>query len=317
MFPIVVREFEALKLPDKALHLAVGMFDGVHLGHQAVIESAIHSAKRNNGLTGVLTFWPHPSRLFRPDNPTRLMMRPEIKVEMLSALGVEVVIQKNFDAAFAGIRAEDFVSILKQKLPGLAALYVGENFRFGRGRVGDVPLLVKEAFNLGIETFSTARIKYNGQPISSSRIREALGAGRMDEVNALLGYTYFSCGTIVSGKQIGEKLGFPTINIAWDPEFNPCYGVYLARVWPENQSTEQSKWGVANYGVRPTMGSDEKPILEVHILDATDLQVGDTVTVEWHTFLRAERKFTSAEALKEQIARDKSTVQRLLMESKF
>ena len=127
----------------------------------------------------------------------------------------------------------------------------------------------------------------------------------MDQVNALLGYTYCSCGTIVPGNQTGQKLGFPTINIPWQPELKPCYGVYLVRVLAEGQHAAQSKAGVANYGVRPTMGQDKDPILEVHLLEGTELQVGDAVTVEWHAFLRREKKFASLEALKEQIARDK------------
>ncbi len=153
-------QFEGMdkaRLPAKPLHLAIGMFDGVHLGHQSVIESAIHSARRSGGLAGVLTFSPHPSVLFRPDNPTPLLMPAAMKRAVLARLGVDFLIEQNFSHEYAAIEAQDFVAHLRRHLPQLTALYVGENWRFGRGRVGDVALLNELARAAGMSVFSAQR----------------------------------------------------------------------------------------------------------------------------------------------------------------
>ena len=289
----------------------MGMFDGVHLGHQAVVELALHSARRSRGIAGVLTFHPHPSRLLRPDQPTLLIMDVATKTQVMHGLGIDLVIQKKFGTAFADLSAEGFVQLLQTKLPGLAALYVGENFRFGKGRTGDVNFLVKAAGALGIAVFSAPPIKYNGQVISSTRIREALLKGDIEKANALLGRNYSSWGKVVPGRQLGRKLGFPTFNFSWQPELQPCYGVYTVRLAAKGTDPARGKRGVANYGVRPTTeGSATEPLLEVHLLeDGSDYGVGEDCVVEWHTFLRAERTFSSKEMLREQIARDKSAAQ--------
>src|SRR3954468_14540215 len=177
-------QFDALEraaLPARPLHLAIGMFDGVHLGHKSVIDSAIHSARRSGGLAGVLTFWPHPSVLFRPENPTRLMMSPAMKRRVLGGLGIDFLVEQNFSHEFAGIGAGEFVAFLRKCLPQLAAVYVGENWRFGRDRAGDVHTLVAEGRKVGLEVYSAPRLNHNGAPISSSRIRGLLEAGSLAE----------------------------------------------------------------------------------------------------------------------------------------
>lgn len=286
---------------DRPLHLAVGMFDGVHLGHQAVIESAIHSAGRD-GVAGVLTFDPHPSRIFRPDHPTRLLLPVSMKVECLRRLGVSLVIIHPFDREFASVEAEDFPKYLKQHLPTLKALYVGENFRFGKGRRGNVDLLVQESLKYQVSVFSAERIQYNGKPISSTRIREHLAIGDMGEVNAMLGYVYRSEGVVESGKKLGRTIGFPTLNLRWNPELRPRFGVYRVKIRREGSEIWQP--GIANYGLRPTVETENEPRLEVHVLEDTDLDVSHSVNVEWYRFIREEKKFASLEALREQIARD-------------
>lgn len=314
MSPRVVSEFDeaAAVLPDCELHLAIGMFDGVHLGHQAVIQSALHSASRSKGITGVLTFHPHPSRLLSPLHcrPRLMIMYPETKTHVLHNMGVDLVIQKKFDADLADLSAADFINLLKRKLPTISALYVGENFHFGKGRTGDVNFLVNAAGTHGMTAFSVAPIKHNGQIISSTRIRKNLREGRIEEANALLGRTYFSSGTITSGRQVGRELGFPTLNLPWYPELEPCYGVYTVRVASVGADAAGGKRGVANYGVRPTIIQAAMPLLEIHLLESIDaFGAGDTVIVEWYGFLRRERTFSSRQALIEQIARDKRTAQ--------
>lgn len=297
---------EAARLPGGPLHLAIGMFDGVHLGHQSVIEAAIHSARRSCGQAGVLTFWPHPSVLFRPENPTRLIMPPQIKRRVLGQMGLDVLIEQAFTPEFAAIEAREFVRFLRHCLPQLAAVYVGENWRFGRNREGDIALLLAER-SQGISVYSAPRLKHNGVPISSSRIRELLAAGNMIEANALLGYAYFAEGIVERGRQLGRTIGFPTLNIRWEPELQPAYGVYAVEVaGPAGVAVK----GVANYGLRPTVEAASRPLLEVHLLQPSALTYGDQVTVRWLYFIRPEAKFGSVDELKANIAADRTKARR-------
>jgi len=298
-------QFDSLErtaLPAKPLHLAIGMFDGVHLGHQSVIESAIHSARRSGGLAGVLTFWPHPSVLFRPDNPTRQMLPPAQKRRVLGGLGIDFLIEQNFTRDYAAIPAGEFLPHLRRHLSQLAAIYVGENWRFGKDRAGDIAMLVEEGRKAGVAVYSASSLSHNGAPISSSRIRELLAAGAIAEANALLGYSYFSESTVERGKQLGRTIGFPTLNLPWEPELQPAYGVYAVEV-----STAQKRplKGVANYGLRPTVTQTTRPLLEVHLLENSSLTYGDKLTVSWLHFLRPEAKFGGMEELRLQIAQDR------------
>jgi riboflavin kinase/FMN adenylyltransferase len=297
-------QFDSLErtaLPAQPLHLAIGVFDGVHLGHKAVIESAIRSARRSGGLAGVLTFWPHPSALFRPDNPTRLLMPPEMKRAVLGRLGIDFLIEQNFSREFADTGAREFIGLLQHCLPRLTAVYVGENWRFGRDRAGDITVLVEEARKAGLAVFSTPRLNHKGAPISSSRIRELLAAGAMAEANALLGYTYFAEGTVQPGRQLGRTIGFPTLNLGWDPELKPAYGVYAVEVSHGGERVP----GVANYGLRPTVEQTNRPLLEVHQLESPVPAYGDKVTVHWLQFLRPESKFGNMEDLRRQVEKDR------------
>ncbi len=294
----------AAHLPARPLHLAIGMFDGVHLGHQSVIEAAIHSARRCGGLAGVLTFAPHPSVLLRPENPTRLLMPPAMKRVVLARLGVDVLIEQNFSREYANIVATEFVSHLRRHLPHLAAVYVGENWRFGRDRAGDVDLLVAEGRKAGLSVYSAPRLNHNGASISSSRIRELLTAGDMAGVNAMLGYTYFCEGVVEHGRELGRTIGFPTLNLAWAPELKPAYGVYAVEVLDGARTVCR---GVANYGLRPTVTQTTQPLLEVHVLGPSALTYGDAITVNWLHFLRPESKFGSLDELRAQIAKDRQS----------
>lgn len=300
-------QFESLKavgFPDKPLHLAVGMFDGVHLGHQAVIETAVQSAHASNGVCGVLTFWPHPSRLFRPEDPVEMIMSPGIKAELLQAHNIEYIIQQPFDAAFAAIEAEDLVDYLKRCLPNLSSIHVGSNWRFGKRRVGDIPMLVRLGLDAGVHVINVERVFYDGEPISSTRIRKHLTAGEMELANALLGEVYFSIGRVVAGKQLGSKVGFPTLNLPWSLELKPPLGVYCVEVEGIKEGETISVKGVANFGVRPTVERSDDLVLEVHVLEDCPFGVGDRLKVRWFHFLRPEQKFEDLEALRNQIGLD-------------
>lgn len=309
-FPLQVDRFEALSGLQTDLHLAIGVFDGVHLGHKAVVESAVFSGRRN-GVSGVLTFDPHPSQLFRPENPTRLIMPIEAKVTMLHRIGVDCVICKRFDREFAAISAGEFLNYLKGNLPTLKSIYVGENFRFGRKRFGDVAMLIEAGRELGLGVFSAERIKHNGEPISSTRIRGELCEGRVAEANILLGYNYTSSGAIVRGAKLGRTIGFPTLNLPWEPECLPRFGVYLVQY----REIGSSSWlpAVANYGMKPTVNDGCRvPGLEVHSFEPTSLGPGQRIDVEWLRFIRPEQKFSSMDALRAQISNDRDTALKML-----
>lgn len=297
---------DATPADGRPLHLAIGMFDGVHRGHQAVIGSAIQAARLSRGRSGVLTFWPHPSRLFNPECPVPMITEPTIKRWLLERVGVDWIIQQTFDQDFARITAEEFPSLLADALPDLQALYVGENFRFGKGRRGGVQLLVEREKEMGIQVVSADRLRFYGEPISSTRIRECLAHGQIEKANRMLGYAYFSLGKVHPGNQMGRKLGFPTLNLPWNPECRPALGVYRVEVasW-QAQSVQPPHAGVANFGLRPTIGNQEIPVLEVHLTNAEcPWSTGDALKVDWLEFLRPEKKFESLEALQRQIQED-------------
>jgi riboflavin kinase/FMN adenylyltransferase len=275
----------------------------VHLGHRAVIEAAVQSARRSGGIAVVLTFWPHPSVLFRPHDPTRMIQDAPTKARVLLTLGVDAVVTELFTAEFARITAENFLPWLRGKLPSLAAVYVGENFRFGAGRRGDAALLVGAGRALGLTVFSAPRVNLDGEPISSTRIRALLEAGEIAAANALLGYTYFAAGPVIPGKRLGRGLGFPTLNLAWSPGLRPRFGVYTVRVSGAKAAAPLS--AVANYGLRPTVEQATEPRLESHVLGECPFDAGDAITVEWLRFLRPEMKFAGVEELRGQIAKDR------------
>ena len=303
-FPIQFNNLENAVLPDRPLHLAIGMFDGVHRGHRAVLASAVEAARNINGLAAVLTFWPHPSVFFSAKEPTRLLMAPTAKALVLGKLGIDAIITQSFTPEFAGLKAEEFLPYLRHCLPQLAGIHVGDNWRFGRGRRGDAALLQAEGKKLGLQVVTLPRLEEAGLPISSTRIRELLTAGEMAGANILLGRPYLAEARVQPGKALGRTLGFPTLNLAWEPDLKPRYGVYVVQV--AGEKSLRPLRGVANYGLRPTVEEASTPRLEVHVLGECPFGEGDVVQVEWLHFLRPERKFSGVEELRAQIERDRS-----------
>ncbi len=298
--PRAYSSIEAAGLSDRPVHLAIGIFDGVHLGHQTVIETAVHSARQSGGVPVVLTFRPHPSRLFRPDQPTRLLGNAETQDELFGRIGVEAVITHAFTPEFAALPAEQFMAWLIARLPRLAGVYVGQNWRFGAKRTGDVALLVELGRRHGVSVYSAFPVQLDGEPVTSTRIRTLLEAGDVAQANTLLGYAYFSPGTVIPGRKLARQLGYPTLNLAWDPELRPRFGVYRVTV--------DGLPGIANYGVRPTVEAAGVPWLETHVLGTCLYTTGDRLSVEWRQFIRPEQKFGSVEELKVQIAQDVESV---------
>jgi riboflavin kinase/FMN adenylyltransferase len=286
-----------------ALHVALGMFDGVHLGHIAVLNRAIKAARTENEFSAVFTFDPHPSRVLRMDNATQLIMPLERRIRRMHEEGIDYVLVKNFDREYASIEAEQFVPALLRAFPGLKSLHVGENFRFGAGRSGTVDTLGVSAEAAGLLLEIVEREHLDQDPVSSSRIRRDLAEGCMDSVNLMLGRSYVAEGIVVPGKGIGRKLDFPTLNLCWSPEARPKFGVY--RVILQTGMDNRGIPGIANYGLRPTVNDSTDPLLEVHLLAGDVIPgQGDLVRVAFLEFVREERTFSSVDALKGQITED-------------
>ena len=304
--PPILHSLADANLPNVPLHLALGMFDGVHLGHQAVVETAVHSARREGGTSGIFTFYPHPSHILRPSHPVLQILPLLLKYAALKALGVDHCLFYAFTLTFAKIEASDFLPYLKKHLPSLAAIYVGENFRFGHSRKGDVALLISTANALGVDVFSVPQLQYNGEAISSTRIREALTNGNITLANHLLGRTYTVEGTVTEGAKRGRTIGCPTLNCPWEAELHPKFGVYTVSVRLKGTS-EAFQPAVANFGIRPTIGDlpSNAPLLEVHVLNgSTSLTTDNRLEIAFHTFIRPEAKFKNLDDLKAAIAKD-------------
>jgi riboflavin kinase/FMN adenylyltransferase len=300
---------DALAIKDKALFVAIGMFDGLHLGHRAVIKAALEAATRAGGAVIVLTFRPHPSRLFRAETPTLLMQTDSVQAALLADLGVDAVVVHPFASEFAKINAEDFLPWLKAKWPKLAGVFVGETWRFGAKRRGDIHLLTASAKHLNLEVLGIPSVIQDGLPVNSTRIRALISAGEIAAANVLLGYAYFSVGKVELGKQLGRTLGFPTLNTFYAPELKPRYGVYAVRISGKGLSLQ----GVANYGLRPTVEQVTDPKLESHSLEKgpCPFDYGDEITVQWVDFIRPEMKFSSLDELKLQITKDVDSAKRV------
>jgi len=286
--------------------LALGMFDGVHRGHQSVLDLVVQNAGHCRGAAVALTFPKHPAAFLRPGKEPSLLMSPCRKAEQLIQSGMSAVILQPFDQELAEVEAVDFLSFLKARIPNLRAVCVGENFRFGKNRSGDSQSLVSYGDEDGLRVSVADSLIFEDITISSSRIREALASAKMQKVKKMLGRNYSVVGKVQQGKALGGKIGFPTLNIPWSPEAQPPLGVYAGRVQELNSG--QVLPAVANYGLRPTIEVDAGvPILEVHCLESPNSSIwkaGATLSMSLDVFIRSEKKFSGVNKLKDQIHKD-------------
>jgi len=299
-----LNELPALGVP---LHLALGMFDGVHVGHQAVIARAVAAAASSGGLAGVLTFDPHPVRVLAPDlAPSAVLTTLPHKAKIVAALGVGLFVPLRFDAALAGLAAEEFFQQLLAS--PIRTLAVGEDWRFGRGRGGDVAFLQVRAAAAGFQLEPLPPVMVDGERVSSTRIRQAIRDGSLAAATRMLGRPYSVGGPVVEGRRLGRQLGFPTANIAFGEQLTPPDGVWAVRV---ALADGEARPGVANLGVRPTVDGTTR-VLEVHLLDFSGDLYGREIEVEFVQFLRAEQRFAALNLLREQIAADAAAARRWL-----
>jgi riboflavin kinase/FMN adenylyltransferase len=291
------------------LHLAIGAFDGVHLGHRAVLHSARDAARADGGMVGVLTYDPHPSKVLRPESAVPLIFSRSQKDARLTEAGAQLVHHEKFDRSHAAIEAAGFPRWLKEKFPHLRSLHVGSNFQYGRGRAGNGETLVAQAGDEGLMVKLVDAVRLGEETVSSSRIRQHLAAGELDLANAMLLRPYEAEGLVVGGRRLGRTIGFPTLNIAWEPELRPAYGVYAVEVIFHGEAMP----AVANYGQRPTVEAGPvAPLLEAHVLRGAAPTTGDAVRVRWVRRLRAEQKFADLAALQAQITMDSAMARQAL-----
>jgi len=290
-----------LNSPDqKPLALTIGNFDGVHLGHQALLQQLRQAAQARGLETAVMIFEPHPREFFTPQQaPTRLTSLRE-KMELFRELGIDRVQVCRFTRAFARMPAEDFIHALHEKL---AAKYVliGDDFRFGSGRSGDFALMEKFGSQHGFEVEAMHSVLHHDVRISSTAVRDALAHGKLQFAEKYLGRAYSISGHVEHGNKTGRRLGFPTANIQLRHNRPPVAGIFVVRV-----RIEGGEWlrGAASLGVRPTVATNGRPVLEVYLLDFEQDIYGKHLHVEFLHKLRDEARFPDLQSLTQQIALD-------------
>ncbi len=293
-----------LSLLPGPVALAIGVFDGVHLGHQKVIHAAQDFAAKQGGTAVVMTFDPHPLRVLRPEVAPRLLCSTRHKLRILEQCGVGCVYVAPFDEATAKTSAADFVGALANSCKPLGFVSVGYTWTFGMNREGNIHKLMELGESHGFGVYGVPAVQVDGEVVSSTLIREAVRVGDFARARQLLGREYTVLGKVVHGKQLGRQIGFPTANLAVENEELPPNGVYVVSVQTTGSPHPIMK-GVANLGLRPTVsdGATERS-LEVHLLDFDGDLYGSEMEVAFIKMLRPEQKFADLDQLKSQIACD-------------
>jgi riboflavin kinase/FMN adenylyltransferase len=308
----IFRDLDKIPAAYKHAVIALGNFDGLHIGHRAILAKAKDIASAQSLPLAVMTFEPHPREFFSKDKTSAKLRIYSLRSKLLAikALGVECIFLMRFNKKLTSLSAHDFI---KDILVGkLQAQYIitGDNFYFGKDRQGDKNLLQQEAASLNFNYIAHPQIvDKNSAPVSSSNIRLLLGKGRIKEAEALLGQPYHIEGMVRHGDKRGGTIGFPTANISLNKSFPPLYGVYAVRVKIDGEGKIYN--AIANLGTKPTFGVNE-PILETHLFNTSQDLYGKRLCVEFVEFIREEKKFPSIDELKKQIIMDCDTAKTLL-----
>ena len=280
--------------------LTLGVFDGLHLGHQLIISRVVERARALGAVPTVVTFDPHPRAVLHPESAPPLLQTFDQKVEAFGVLGVEQAIVVSFTREFASVRAEEFLrDVVRERLQA-REVYLGRGFAFGRGREGNIELLRKVSGELGFFADEVPEVRLRGRRISSSRVRELLSEGSVNLARRMLGRPYGVEGRVVRGYERGRTIGFPTANLRPANRVIPRGGVYVTATLIEG-SWRRS---VTNVGVRPTFEKEAEPSVETYVMDWGGDLYGDVVRVRFLHRLRDERRFGSVEELRRQIGRD-------------
>jgi len=285
--------------------ISIGVFDGVHKGHLALVNKMLSEGNTRGLSGGVVTFYPHPVAVIRPDIEFTYLTSLQNRIELLQTVGVEFVSVLEFDEQLQRVSAKTFCEMLVEEAQ-MELLVVGEDFKLGRNGEGDIKILENIGLELGFEVISVPLVQESTSKVSSTRIREALNSGSMEEVGSLMGHRYQLDGTVILGDQRGRTIGFPTLNVDIEKDrLIPPNGVYITETFIKNEKYAS----VTNIGSRPTFTIDSKNHLETHLLDFNEDVYGEHATVEFISRLRNERKFNSGDELVQQIKNDvKNTV---------
>jgi riboflavin kinase/FMN adenylyltransferase len=295
----VIRDTTPAEAIPRGAVVAMGNFDGVHLGHRAVISAALEMGRTHGRPALALTFEPHPRRFFSPTTPQFRLSDETAKLRLLAGTGLAGAVIMAFDKARAGTSAQDFIHHDLIGRLGISGIAVGYDFHFGKGRVGSPSLLVNEAPRLGIEVDVQPHVDIDERPVSSSAIRMALGEGQIADATKMLGGPWFVTGEVIHGEKRGRELGYPTANIRLDNNCALRHGIYAARV---GRGAERFD-GVASFGRRPTFDNGA-PLLEIFLFDFNGDLYGEVLDVAFIDFIRDEQKFSSADALVKQMDDD-------------
>jgi riboflavin kinase/FMN adenylyltransferase len=291
---------ELARLPGP-LFLAIGVFDGVHRGHQAVISTSTRHAHSADGTPVVVTFDPHPARILRPEEAPHLLTATQHKIALIRTLGVGHLLVVKFDKNFAATSPENFVEQLVQNSKPLREICVGHEWSFGKNRAGNLDLLQKLGARFDFNVVGIPPVKVNDTVVSSTAIRQAVETGEFARAAGMLGREYTILGTVSGGEKLGKKIGFPTANLSAHSEQFPPDGVYFAEAWLDGVLLH----GVVNLGFRPTVSSGQpERILEIHLLDFDQDIYGKDLEICFVRYLRPEKKFESVDALVRQIEVD-------------
>ena len=290
---------------EKPIALTIGNFDGVHLGHQAMLTRLKEAASQRGLRACVMTFEPHPREFFAPDQaPTRLTSLRE-KLELLDKSSIDCIIAYRFNFDFAKISPEDFITRILVNGFSVRWILVGDDFRFGARRAGDFAMLKAYSTKYGFEVEEMPSFTIHGQRVSSTSVRDALTSGNLNHAKQLLGRPYSISGRVVNGDKLGKKLGFPTANIQLKHNRPPVSGIFVVEVHGAVESSpEKIIQGVASLGVRPTVHKNGKPVLEVHLFDFNQEIYGRHLRVDFLHKLRDEETYSDLETLTTQIAKD-------------
>ncbi len=283
--------------------LTLGVFDGLHIGHQQIMQTVVMRAKSVGAVPTAITFDPHPRVVLHPDSAPPLLQTLDQRLANLEFLGIEQAIVVNFDEDFASQPAEVFLTNVVQERLQAREVYLGEGFAFGKGRGGNIELLRKMADELGFIADEVPEVRLRGRRVSSSEIRKLLDAGRINLARRMLGRPYGVEGVIIRGDRRGHTIGFPTANLKPHNRVIPRYGVYATAtlidgIWRKS---------ITNIGVRPTFESDSAPSIETFVFDFDGDLYGDVLRVRFLHRIRDERKFNGIDELKAQIERDTQT----------
>ncbi len=293
----------------------IGSFDGVHLGHQHILERVVARAKRDNLHSAVVIFEPQPHEFFAKTSMRPRLMRLREKVSALFDAGVDKVVCLRFNAALRGLTADAFIQEVLVKGLAIAHLDIGDDFRFGCDRKGDFQLLTNAGQQNDFTVANSATLLLNSDRVSSTRIREVLENNDFALASSLLGRPYAITGRVIYGRQLGRTINVPTANVGLGRYPAAVKGVYAVQVQlpsPVNHKADKLLWGVANVGVKPTLDEKDRPVLEVHIFDYQGDLYGQMIKVVFLQFIREEKKFASFEALKAQIQQDCSAAKNVI-----